>query len=284
MKIHHLLIAFFITATLPACTPIARTPLAPQAAANIANVSTKLAIPGDEIIVRAQASNIAATMGYGLLPALIEGSINASRQSELESLSAPFYASQQVDFREIFSKSFNAEIKQQNILPPLQFAASATGISKSILAEKKAGLKSDAAFFGLRIWYEFSPSLTQLLVFASAQLINNQAVEPVYKNELVYVSAAVSGDKPLDQWAHNHGEALAQAFADSATVLAKLLKQDLAAPDNATVFSAAAQHAKINYLLPSPMPTAVEGHITEKSDHRQTIRANIGALYSTPSN
>ena len=282
MNIHNLLLALLLSASLSACTTMSRTPLPPQAAAGITSVNTKLSIPGDEVIVRAQASNISASMGYGLIPALIEGSINASKQNALETLSSRFYAKQHVDFREVFSQSFNAGIQQQNTLPKLQFAAASTGLSKSILADYKAKLTPEGAFLGVRIWYEFSSDLTQILVLANAQLINKQAQEPVYKNELVYVSASIGTANPLEAWALNNGEALSKAFAESGTELARLLQQDLAAPDNESVFRNLAQNEPAKFLFPGAMPIFIEGHIAEKTEQRKIIRAKTGALYSTP--
>ena len=72
---------------LSGCAGVNRVALnkAPQ------KTETRLIIPSDEIIVRSEPSNISAAMGGGLIPALIDASITASRQTKLEEVSNPFY-------------------------------------------------------------------------------------------------------------------------------------------------------------------------------------------------
>ena len=262
---------------------MARTGLPPESAANIAATKAVLSIPSDEIIVRAPPSNISQAMGYGLIPALIDGAISASRQSALENLSASFYdKTRQVDFRTSFSQTFNQEFKQQVTLKNVDISMSTRGASPSMRDENKALLSSDNAFMTIRISYEFSPNLRNIIVAADTALINKNATEPIYKNSFMFVSAPVSETAPLEAWAANNGELLSQAFTQSGTELGKLLIQDLSEPANEAVFASVAAKEKVTYTVPAFFPWIIKGNVTEKTANRQIIRADTGALLSTP--
>jgi hypothetical protein len=268
---------------LSGCSTVARTSLPPQASANITSTKVVLSIPSDEIIVRAEPSNISPAVGYGLIPALIDGAISASRQSALENLSSSFYdKTKQVDFRAIFGQAFNQEFKQQVTLKNMEISMSTRGVSSAMKDANKATLTNDNAFMTIRIAYEFSPNLRQIVVGADTALFNKNAPEPIYKNSFMFVSAPVSEAAPLEAWAANNGELLSQAFTQSGVELGRLLQQDLSAPANEAVFSSVAAKEKVTYTAPAFFPWVFKGNITEKSANRQVIRADTGALLSTP--
>lgn len=268
---------------LTGCAGVTRTALSPQVASNIASVNSKLSIPADEVIVRAKPSNISAAMGYGLIPALIDGSISASRQSELEVLSSAFYAKvDQIDFRSTFGNAFRTSIDKQKSLSNLKISTSTKGLSRTTVDAYKSDLKADEAFLGIRIWYEFSPDLRNIVIAADTQLSTKSASEPVYKNSFVYISAPVDNANPLAAWALNDGEALSKIFAESGDEIAKMMQQDLSGPANDILFANLATNEKIQYKPPFFIPMQINGFITDKAEHRQVIRADSGVIYSIP--
>lgn len=266
---------------LTACAGVTRTALKPEITANIHSVKSQLFIPADELIVRAKPSNISPAMGYGLLPALIDASISSSRQTELEAVSNPYYAkTDQIDFRSTFMTAFNGAIAEQKTLPAISPSMSTRGISNSALTAYKAELHAGEAFLGIRIWYEFSTDLRNVMVSATALLAGKEGQEPLYKNSYTYVSAPVDSVNPLTAWSDKDGQALQKVYIDSGKEIARLMQQDLAGPANETLFAELAKQEKVQFTLATAMPMVIKGFTIEQSTQRKTIRAESGELFS----
>lgn len=288
MNFQHVVLAFFLVIFVSGCSTVSRKALDPEVGASIGSVNAKLSIPADEIIVRAKPSNVSEAMGYGLIPALIDGSISASRQSELEQISSDFYTKvDQIDFRSVFGNQFMASAQHQKVLSNLNISVSTKGLSKTTVASYVSELKPNEGFLGLRIWYEFSADFKNVMVFADTQLSTNNGqgnsgAEPVYKNGYLYVSDPVDGTNPLDLWGAESGMALSKVFADSADEIVMMMQQDIAAPANDVLFASLSNNEEIKYIVPTHVPWTINGFITNKTESRQSIRADTGLLLSVP--
>lgn len=277
----HLIAALFFMLFLTGCAGVTRVPLDKDATAGVQNIDSKLLITADEIIVRAQPSNISLAMGGGLIPALIDASVTKSRQTALEAIATPFYEkADDIDFRTVFSDSFKAVMANQKALPPMHISVSTRGLSFTALDEKRAQLAAEEAYFGLRIRYEFTPDLRSIIVTADTMLIAKPKQEPLYKNSFLYISDAVDAADPLSAWAENNGKALSETFAKGATEIAHMLLHDLSSPPNEQLFASMEQQPKIKTTIPFFMPIPVNGFLVEEKDKRQIIRGQNGALYS----
>lgn len=281
-----------LLALLTGCAGISRVPLDKSAAAKINATEGKLSITNDEIIVRAQPSNIAGYTGGGLIPALIDASVSRSRQSALEKLTLPFYEQVDgVDFRTLFSEQFSRTFDAKSLLPNLALNVSTVGISKTEIEERRAKLKAGEAFLGVRVFYEFTPDLRSLIVVANPQVITAQGDTPVYTNSLIYNSAPVADSSPLEAWSKDQGKALAEIFKESGAEIAKMLQMDLDAPSNEILASNRAKQGKVKVQIPfftpfimSPngalIPLTAEGVIESSTESRKIVRAEGGALFS----
>jgi hypothetical protein len=266
---------------LAGCAGVTRVPLDKNASAKFNRVESDILIPADELIVRAKPSNLTGALGGGLIPALIDASVTSSRQTELEVVANPFYEkTDALDFRSLFSESFKASFNDQTSLPNLNISVSSRGLSKTAVEERRAKLKPDEAFMGMRIWYEFTPDTRSVVVGAGTLIAAPGGAENSYKNSFIYISKPLESAHPLEAWAENDGKALAAVFTESAKEIAHMLKQDLQAPDNEALFASLAQQEKIKFTIPSFMPVTISGFLTEQTEQRKIIRAESGELFS----
>ncbi len=278
-----LIVVFASMLLLTACAGVTRIPLDKGTSANLTKVDSRIMIPADEIIVRAKASNISAAMGGGLIPALIDGAITKSRQTELEKIANPFYEKvDSIDFRTVFSDTFKLNISDQTSLPAVNLSVSTRGFSKSALAEKKAKLPAGEGFMGVRIWYEFTSDLRSILVAADTWLVTNDKADYTYKNSFVYLSKPVDEANPLGAWSDNNGKALNDVFAESGKQIAMMLKQDLEAPTNEVIFASLAKQEKTKVIVPTYPLLGGDGYLLEQSDQRKIVRLESGIVYSVP--
>lgn len=268
---------------LAGCAGTTRVPLNQEASARLSRVDSVVLIPADEIIVRAKPSSVSLALGGGLIPALIDASITSSRQTELEAIANPFYAgAENIEFRTLFNDSFKGMIQEQKLLPNLNVTVSTTGLSRTALESRRTSLKPGEAFLGLRIWYEFTPDTRSVLVSAGSVLVTADSKDPIFKNTYLYVSQPIEGPNPLTAWADNQGQALAAVFAESGKAIGRLLEQDLAGPNNETLFASLAEQEKVKFTMPTFMPITISGFVVEKTAERRIIRAASGELLSVP--
>lgn len=260
-----------------------RVPLDKETSAKITSVETRLIIPADEIIVRANPSNLAAASGGGLLFALIDSAVSKSRQTELEAIANPFYDKvDSIDFRTLFSDAFIATISDQKSLQGLTTSVSTRGLSKVALDAKRAKLNPGEAFLGLRIRYEFTLDLRSVIVVADTGLVTKDKPDFTYKNSLLYLSKPMEGANPLDAWSANNGQALVEALTEGAKEIARMLKRDLDAPSNELIFAEFSKQAKSRVEIPTYPILSSNGFLVEENTLRKTVRAESGALYSVP--
>ncbi|WP_171001727.1 hypothetical protein [Methylobacillus flagellatus] len=250
---------------------------------SISNVDFQIQIPQDELLVLAIPSNMAAASGGGLLFALIDSSISASRQSKQEEAANAFYDKADfIDFRTRFGEAFKAAMADQTSLPKLDISVTPRQTSDEGMESKRSALKPDQAFIAFQVWYAFSKDSRQIMVSTGTSMVASSKPEKVYKTVIHYLSQPVSGDNPLDKWTENNNQALDQAFMESAKDIAALLKRDLEMPATEIIMTELASQEEVKITLPTIIPYFFKGRVVEKTDQRQIIRAENGELYSLP--
>lgn len=255
----------------------------------------RLIIPADEIIVRSKPSNISAALGGGLIPALIDASITASRQTELEKISTPFYnETVGINIRELFAEEFKPIFNSQKSLPNTNLLITNRAISKNTMAKLQSNLNATESLMAIRIWYEFSSDAKNVIVIAGVYMAEPLKKEPAYRNILFYLSKPadiLNEESPLSYWSKNKGERLKKVYADSASILAKLLIDDLEAPSNKAIKSASSEKKEAKISIPyfnqqflfTPSNGIVRlsesGFVLEEDDSKKILRGKSGAIY-----
>ncbi len=262
---------------LSACVAPTRVMLAPEVKQQLTEVRAQSVVWQDEIIVKAEAPNVSAALGGGLLGAMIDSSISEGRQNTVQGLIDPFYAAvDDVDFRPQLWNALDTAFKGD-------FAVKISGFSKTVAmpehgAKAPAGLASGQGYLQVRTEYTFTPDFARLNILTWATLWKGGAEAPVYANTLFYQSAAVgSGNAAsIQQWAADHGAQYRRALAEGAAETVAMLKLDLAANAAETAQAKTVVAKKID----GPVILNVSGPLLSEQKGRVIARHSDGHVYS----
>lgn len=255
----------------------------------------RLIIPQDEIIIRSKPSNISTALGGGLIPALIDASITKSRQTELEKISTPFYnETAGIDLRTIFFEEFKTAFELQKTLPDTKLVVTSRALSKGTMKDLQSKLSPDDSLMAIRIWHEFSSDAKKVIVIAGAYMGQSAKEDPVYRNMIFYLSKSAEvgeGDSPFVYWSENKGERLKQVYSSSASIVAKLLVEDLASSSNEEIKATHSDKEKTKVAIPpfnqqvmfTPLNGIVRlsesGYVMAEDDTKKIIRGDSGVMY-----
>lgn len=261
--------------------PLTHVALDSNTAAKISDVKVRSQIWQDEVIVRAQASNVAASLGGGLIAALIDSSISESRQGKAQSVIEPFYDSvDDVDFRQQFWTALDEALKDK------KFALKVSAVEKSpallTSAELKArreALSSSQGLMTVGVGYDFSHDFRYFNIVVGVDLFRGTQDTSAYTNIFTYQSAAVGagGDASMTSWSESKGQRYRDAIKEGIAEVFKMLALDL--PANGAPATGPAQNFSF-FTSPAPMP--INGPVLDQQKNRVVVRHSNGRVFSLP--
>ena len=280
------MLSLFVLLLLQGCVSgVQRTPLTEQTAKTIQSTNFYNLVIQDEVRPAVQLSNVTGAMGGGLIPALIDASVNKGRsQSARDSMNHFYAATDDFDFRALHSEEMNAAI--DNALPLKIKKAPAEFI---LLSNKEREKRISALAKGEALLYT---STIYAFVDESRLLVNESMVyiytkpakltkntKPIFYNRYVYVSDAkgAGGADSLSLWGADGGSAFRSSMEESSKVLAELISMDIKAQKNK--FCGKPVKAGIVFMA-RVNPTNVT--LLEERNNRAWVQDSSGVLHSVP--
>jgi hypothetical protein len=207
-KIHGSLLASLAAALLVGCAPVIHKPLEEQTHTRVKDVEIRAVVVQEGPIFSARAPGISVATGGGLIPALIDASIQQSRQKELNAkIREMLDAVDGYDFRADYAASL-AQLVQNTPYKVSKQEVTSLALQRSDLDAKIAGTKEGKAFLLLLTHYELEPNLSALSIRTSASLWIDGAQEKVYSNNLIFQAPTGSGglSQHAEIWAASNGK------------------------------------------------------------------------------
>ncbi|MFL9922625.1 hypothetical protein PQR62_00010 [Herbaspirillum lusitanum] len=268
---------------LVGCAAPAHIPLSEENAKKIQVVNVRSMVVQDEVIARADPSNISAGMGGGLIPALIDASVTASRQEKLQTAMESFYESiDDYDFRSIYWSELSTELRERYPLKIKTIVTTPRGMSYRQEQALAPTLNDNEGEMLMATIYFLSPDLRTLTVSTRARLLMKGALDPVYKNTFTYQSSIVGtgGEQSAKSWSEGGGkpflEKLREGVHETLAMLTIDMKNNAPVPANAEKVTAKYNFGEIS----SGDRNSVKGSLVEKHGDRIVLRNDAGELFS----
>ena len=239
-------------------------PLDPAVQTSLRDIRAVSAIYQDEIFLAAASPGVAQAAGGGLLAALAESQIAKGRQSEIQAIIEPFYASiDDVDFRKTFWAAVVPELRKQYAGKALDLKTTAAVINMAERSKLVAALAAGKAFLYMATRYSFTPDFSRLEVVTSIDLWRGGQAEPVYSNVFNYQSVGIgaTGSGAIALWgrenAHRYRALLDEGVAETVRML------------------------RLDAQFPRPKG-AEQRKVLEQQSSRMVVRNPDGRLHSLP--
>lgn len=275
-----------VIVTLQGCVSgVTRTPLSSQSAGAIKQANSYNLVIQDEIRPAVTLSNVTGAMGGGLIPALIDSSINKSRNRSAQQVMAGFYdATEDHDFRAHLATDLNAAIAGALPLKVTQAPAEFVLLSNQERERRIAALAPDEAMVYTSSFYMFVDQskrfVTESQVFVYTKPAKpSKNTKPVFFNRFVYMSKPLGegNENSIAAWSANKGAEFRAEVGNSTAAIADMIAMDINSrkdkycgkPVKASVMQMG-QFLSINATL-----------VEEKGDRAWVQEAN-GALVSVP--
>lgn len=287
MKLKIILVASILI-LLQGCAVSQRTILSQTERNNIKQLDLYNLIIQDEVRPAVELSNVTGAMGGGLIPALIDSSINKGRSNTAQDVAEPLYlATESADYRKLLAKEINASVSSVFTLKAKKDIAEAKLLSDPDLKEKISQLGEGeyllytSSFYGMMEGSKSFNAETVAMVFKKTAEKSSARPKPVYINRLNYVSEA-QGNGEADSialWSKNNGELFAKMLSESAYEIATQLKYDL---QNTVEFECGAIVMADTFGF-NGVKTPTKVIMVEQKPARAIVRNKAsGFLYSVP--
>lgn len=261
-----------------ASTPTRRA-LDTDAKKGLATTKAHLHVAQDEIIVRAESSNITAAMGGGLIWALIDSSVAKGRQGTVQTQITPFYSAvDDVDVRKRLQAALAKALGEGAAIKVDATEASAIGLRGTELEKRRGAQAADQGLLQISSHYTFSPGYQRFVMSTHVDLWHGDKRDRVYGNDFVFQSAPVGpgGNDSLNAWSDNQGEQYRKAVDDAVAQTANMIRMDLAA--GASEPAGGKPLTLTHYDFRGPRN--VTGTVVDAPPGRAIVRDADGRLYS----
>lgn len=284
---HKFLIFALASVLLQGCvTGDKRTPFTAQTVQSITSANSYNLVIQDEVRPAVDISNVAGAMGGGLIGAIVDSSINKSRNRSAQEVMNEFYAlTQDHDFRAHVAADFNAALASALPLKVAQAPAEFILLSNKARAQRINKLAAGEVLIYSSSFYGFVDNskelVTESVVYVYAKPAKRtKSVKPIYFNRFVYLSES-KGSGPEDSislWSANKGEVFREEIRKSTAAVAELIAMDM----NARVDKFCGRPVKASMVFLGQVAPGNATLVKENGD-RTWVQAASGELYSVPS-
>ena len=208
-------------------------PLDPGVRTGLRDIRAVSVIYQDEILLSATSPGVAAAAGGGLLAALAESQIAKGRQSEIQAIIEPFYASvDDVDFRKAFWAAVVPELRRQYAGKALDLKTTAAVINMAERSKLVSALPVGKAFLYLATRYSFTPDFSRLDVVTSIDLWRGGQPDPAYSNVFNYQSAGIgaTGTGAIALWSRENASRYRALLDEGVAETVRMLRLDAQFP------------------------------------------------------
>lgn len=266
-----------------------RTLLNTSTRTQIQSVSLYNYVLNDEITPAVEISNVTGALGGGLIPALVDSSINSKRATAAALKATDFYNStDKIDYRKILAKEINgAGLSAFKIKNPKESAENIF-LNNKDLTNKIGALSPDEHLLVLQSNYGFMENSNTISMNMNAWIFSpggakkSAKPKPIYFNTFHYISqpSGKSGDEALGSWAAKDGALFSSALTEGAQELASMLKYDL----QNDVQVECGNETKVSIYGINNLKMDVPGvELAASKNQRNQVRAlGDGAIHSVP--
>lgn len=268
------------------CAPAFHKPMTDQAKTRIKEVEVRAIVVQEGPIFSARAPGVAAAAGGGLIPALIDASIQNSRQKELVSkVSGMLDGIDTYDFRAEYANSLTALGQKGFPLNIVKQTVTPHAYSRSDLDKAIAATKAGKPLLLLITHYELEPNMSALSMRTSASLWADGEVEKAYGNHFIFQAPTYGTDTAsnANKWGESNAKLLCEQITLGVRETLRMLAMDLAArgvtPQDSAAFKSSSARYSFNVGGLSQYVMGV-GQGVEQG--RVVMRDEQGALFSLP--
>jgi len=204
-----------------------------------------LVIGQEELEAEVEDSNIAAVMGGGLLPALVDAAIENSRSKSAEKLVSPLRARLvDIDFRKELASELKKQLNSSWLhMQKVEVTSALTSAERKHMFENSQG----NAILLIDAKYKLSPDFMALKTSSLEELYLKDVKDPIYKNKIEILSdpvAVKSKEEAVAAWDENEGSKIRYAIRDGAKRLAEAIAGKLMQPSKTVAAKEA--HSTVN--------------------------------------
>lgn len=271
---------------LGGCAPFHK-PLAADARARIDQVELRAVVAQETFMFTAQNPNVSAALGGGLIGALIDSSVQQSRQKDMApQIQSMLGALLEVDYRREATAAVDEFQRAAGFPLKLGSAQVLAGMpGKKAHEARIAATSKSPAYLLLWVHYELSPDLSVFSTRSTAQLWQDGKPEPSYRAGVVYQTRlnGAARDAAMKRLTENQGAKLRAMMRDSMYESLRMIAVDLAA------VPVAAGAARSGALRPASVWSQgawiplKDMQLIDETPSRQFLRNNEGALLSVGS-
>jgi hypothetical protein len=270
---------------LGACAPFHK-PLAPEARARITAVDLRVIVAQETFMFTAQSPNVSAAMGGGLIGALIDSSIQRSRQNEMASqIQATVGPLLDVDYRAEATAAVDA--LQGNSAFPLKLSSAQVlaGMPGRRAHEARiAAAGTSPAYLLMWVHYELAPDLSVFSTRSTVQLWQDGTSEPTYRVGVVY-QTRLKGDTRdalMRRLTDHQSTRLRTLMRESMQESLRMVAADLAVPRAPGGVGSGPLRSTSVWTQGTWIPVK-DMKLVDETPVRQFLRSDDGALLSTGS-
>lgn len=184
---------------LQGCAPMFNKALTAENRTRVRDVDVQVLVPQETVIFSADSPNVSAALGGGLIGAIIDASVQKSRQEAMSAEMGVFLDRlADIDFRGE-SKAALADGTSNFALKVSTAEVLARIPTKTVLDARIARTKGGSAFMRLFVYYTLEPKTLTLTTRSYAQMWQDGAPERSYSGSFIYQEAApatVAGAAP----------------------------------------------------------------------------------------
>jgi hypothetical protein len=188
LRLQCLLLVF--CGVLQGCAPMFNKALTAENRTRVRDVEVQVLMPQETVIFSADSPNVSAAMGGGLIPALIDASVQRSRQEAMSAEMAVFLDRLvDIDFRgegkaalADGTSSFALKVSNAEVLARIP--------TRTALDARIAKTKGGSAFMRVLVYYSLDPKSLTLTTRSHAQMWQDGVAERSYAGSFIYQEAA----------------------------------------------------------------------------------------------
>ena len=276
------LVAVIALMALGACAPFYK-PLASEERARIKEVDLRVVVAQETFMFTAQSSNVSAALGGGLIGALIDSSVQRSRQKDMASqIQATVGPLLDVDYRAEATAAVNA--LQQTTAFPLKLSSAQLLAGMPARRDHEARIAATGkspAYLLMWVHYEIAADLSVFSTRSTVQLWQDGKPESTYRAGVVHQTRLASGTREalMKRLTDNQGARLRALMRESMQESLRMVAADLTvAPAPGAARSGQTRTA--NVWSQGVWVPIKDMKLIDETPVRQFLRNDEGALLS----
>ncbi len=276
------LVAVIALMALGACAPFYK-PLASEERARIKEVDLRVVVAQETFMFTAQSSNVSAALGGGLIGALIDSSVQRSRQKDMASqIQATVGPLLDVDYRAEATAAVNA--LQQTTAFPLKLSSAQLLAGMPGRRDHEARIAATGkspAYLLMWVHYEIAADLSVFSTRSTVQLWQDGKPESTYRAGVVHQTRLASGTREalMKRLTDNQGSRLRALMRESMQESLRMVAADLAVAPAASAARSGPLRAASVWTQGVWVPVK-DMRLIDETPARQFLRNEEGALLS----